>query len=138
MRRTALRFAVALFFAMVVTLAQAVEPVSRDDLDLSLHTLIFIVGMSMLGGLVSWIAKVQKGIVPGWSLMHLIGELCTSAFAGFLCFLLCDSIGVSLKVTIGLVGVAGHMGTRAINAFESFAAKKWGVDVAPAAPDQNP
>lgn len=114
---------------MIVTVAQAVEPVSRDDLDLSLHTLAFIVGMSLFGGLVSWFAKVRAGKIPGWSLMHLIGELCTSAFAGFLCFLLCDQLGISLKVTIGLVGVAGHMGTRAINAFESFAAKKWGIEL---------
>jgi hypothetical protein len=131
MRRTITRFAAAFLVAMVVTLAQAVEPAPRDELDLNLHTLAFIVGMSLLGGLVSWIAKVKAGVVPGWSLMHLIGELCTSAFAGFLCFLLCDAIGVSLKVTIGLVGVAGHMGTRAINAFEAFAEKKWGVLAGP-------
>jgi len=127
MRQVVTRFCVAFVFCAIVTVAQAVEPVSRDDLDLSLHTLAFIIGMSCLGGLVSWIAKVRAGSIPGWSLMHLIGELCTSAFAGFLCFLLCDAVGVSLKVTIGLVGVAGHMGTRAINAFESFAERKWGV-----------
>lgn len=126
MRHAAVRFAVAFFFAAVVTLAQAVEPVSRDDLDLSLHTLVFIIGLSLAGGLVSWIGKVQRGVIPGWSLMHLIGELCTSAFAGFLCFLLCSAFGVPLKLSIPLVGVAGHMGTRAINAFEAFAAKKWG------------
>lgn len=133
MRPTVSRFAIAFFFAMVVTLAQAVEPVSRDDLDLSLHTLAFIIGMALAGGLVSWFAKVQAGKIPGWSLMHLIGELCTSAFAGFLCFLLCDAVGIPLKVTIGLVGVAGHAGSRAINAFETFAAKKWGIEI-PAEP----
>jgi hypothetical protein len=129
-----LRFAAAFVLAATVTLAQAVDPVSRDDLHLSLQTLLFILGMSLLGGLASWIAKVQRGVIPGWSLMHLIGELCISAFAGFVCFLLCDSLGISLKVTIGLVGVAGHMGTRAINAFEAFAAKKWGIDLPPEKP----
>jgi hypothetical protein len=127
MRQSLWRYAVAFMLATVVTLAQAVEPISRDDLDLSLHTLAFVIGFSLFGGLVSWISKVRAGKIPGWSLMHLIGELCTSAFAGFLCFLLCDSLGISLKVTIGLVGVAGHMGTRAINGFESFAAKRWGI-----------
>lgn len=131
MRHLVLRFAFACFLTLAVTLAQAVEPVSHDDLHLSLYTLTLIIGMSLLGGLASWIAKVQRGVIPGWSLMHLIGELCISAFAGLMCFFLCDTLGISLKVTIGLVGVAGHMGTRAINAFESFAAKKWGIEFPP-------
>ena len=133
MRPSAVRFAVAFLFAAVVTLAQAVEPVSRDDLNFSLQTLCWLIGMSLLGGLASWIGKVQSGKVPAWSLMHLIGELCISAFAGFTCFMLCDAIGVPLRVTIGLVGLAGHAGARAINAFEAFAAKKWGIEV-PAEP----
>ena len=133
MRQTVVRFAVAFFLAMVVSLAQAVEPVSRDDLNLSLQTLCWLIGMSLLGGLASWISKVQAGKIPASSLVHLIGELCISAFAGFICFLLCDAAGFPLKVTIGLVGVAGHAGTRGINAFEAFVAKKWGIEI-PAEP----
>lgn len=133
MLQAVLRFAVSLAFVMVVTVAQAVEPVSRDDLNLSVQTLCWLIGMSLLGGLASWIGKVQAGKVPGWSLVHLIGELCISAFAGFTCFLLCDAIGVPLKVTIGLVGLSGHAGARAINAFEAYAAKKWGIEL-PAEP----
>jgi hypothetical protein len=94
-------------------------------LNVPIRTAGTVLGMSLLGGLVSWIAKVRSG-EPA-SLMHLVGELCTSAFAGWLCYLLCDAMGVNLRLTVCLVGVAGHMGTRAITAFEAFATKKWGA-----------
>lgn len=126
-RRCANRFLVAIALGATLSAAHAVEPVRRDDLGISIQTLVMIIGMSMFGGLISWFSKVRTGIVTGWSLTHLIGELCTSSFAGFMCFLLCDTFSVNIKLTIGLVGIAGHMGTRAINSFERFAEKKWGA-----------
>jgi hypothetical protein len=96
-----------------------------DDggLNIPVRTAATVLGMSLLGGIVSWIAKVRAGEAA--SLMRLVGELCTSAFAGFLCYLLCDWAGLNLRLTICMVGVAGHMGTRAITAFEAFAEKRW-------------
>jgi hypothetical protein len=98
-----------------------------DDggLNIPVRTAATVLGMSLLGGIVSWIAKVRAGDPA--SLMRLVGELCTSAFAGFLCYLLCDWAGLNLRLTICLVGVAGHMGTRAITTFETFAEKRWGA-----------
>lgn len=96
-----------------------------NSLNVPLKTAATVLGMSLLGGLVSWIAKVRAGEAA--SLFRLVGELCTSSFAGWLCYLLCDSMGVNLRLTVCLVGVAGHMGTRAITAFEAFAEKKWGA-----------
>lgn len=97
---------------------------SGDELNVPFRTAVTVLGMSLLGGLVSWISKVRAG--ESASLMRLVGELCTSAFAGFLCYLLCDASGINLRLTICSVGVAGHMGTRAITAFEAFAEKRWG------------
>jgi hypothetical protein len=97
-----------------------------DTIEVPLKTIALVFGMALLGGFVSWITKVRAGLIPGWSLMHLVGELCTSAFAGSLCFLLCTQAGISLNLTICLVGIAGHMGTRAIATFEKFAEKRWG------------
>lgn len=96
-----------------------------NTLNIPVRTAGTVLGMSLLGGLVSWISKVRAG-EPA-SLFRLVGELCTSAFAGWLCYLLCDSLGVNLRLTVCMVGVAGHMGTRAITAFEAIAARKWGA-----------
>lgn len=117
--------------------ARATAETPEATIVVPMRTLVAVFGMSLLGGLVSWITKIRAGVITGWSLMQLIGELCTSAFAGALCFLLCDAAGVSLRMTICLTGVAGHMGTRAIAAFEAFAEKKWG-DIAGAPPKDKP
>ena len=121
------RTVVALALALCAGAASAEVAASRDDLDISARTVVYIVGLSLLGGLVSWITKVRAGIIPPWSLLSLVGELCTSAFSGFLAYLLCDAAGFSIKVTMCMVGVAGHMGARAIKAFETFAERRWGA-----------
>lgn len=120
------RTAVALALALGAGAASADIAASRDDLDISARTVVYIVGLSLLGGLVSWIQKVRSGLIPPWSMLYLVGELCTSAFSGFLAYLLFESAGLNIKVTMCLVGVAGHMGARAIKAFETMAARKWG------------
>ncbi len=121
------RTTIALALALGAGAASAQIAASRDDLEITARTAVYIVGLSLLGGLVSWIQKVRSNKIPPWSLLYLVGELCISAFAGFLCYLLCDSFGLSTKFTMCLVGVAGHMGARAIKAFETMAERKWGA-----------
>jgi hypothetical protein len=112
--------------AALLATANARANGTSDSIDVPMRTVAMVVGMALLGGLVSWITKVRAGQIAGWSLMHLVGELCTSAFAGFTCYLLCDQFGVSLRLTVCFVGIAGHMGTRAIAVFEKFAERRWG------------
>lgn len=108
--------------------AGAAEATPKDPFSYPLKQYGFMLGVALLGGTVSWIAKVRRGEAKAWNVMHLIGELATSAFAGLVCFWLCEAMGLSSIWTAPLVGIAGHMGTRAIGAFESFAQKKWGVE----------
>lgn len=132
------RFVLAMSMLLCAGLALADVPGNREDFQINARTVLAILGMSLLGGVVSFISKVRAGLIPAWSLMQLVGELCTSAFAGFLCYLLCDSAGMSTKLTICSVGIAGHMGTRAITAFESFATKRWGPFSAALEPTTGP
>lgn len=90
-------------------------------------TFMLAIGIAIFGGLVRWIAMVKKGEVEGHRLMGLIGELATSAFAGMLAYWLCQWAGLSETLILPLVGMSGHMGTRAIAAIESGAAKRFGV-----------
>lgn len=106
-------------------LAAAVD--AGNPLDYPLKQYGFMLGTALFGGLVSWVAKVRKGDAKAWNIMQMVGELATSAFAGLLCFWICEAAGMALAWTVPLVGIAGHMGTRAIGAFEEFAEKKWGA-----------
>lgn len=121
----------AFFVGMSISLSALAEP--KDPLSYPLKQYGLMLGTALLGGLVAWAAKVRAGTVKAWNLMALIGELCTSAFAGLLCFWFCESLSFPPLMTAALVGVAGHMGSRAITAFESMAQRKWGVSEAPAA-----
>ena len=122
-RRLVLTLAFALALAVEPALAYAQAEVA--DLRVSARTVSVLIGTAIFGGIVSWIAKVRAGTVGAASVTYLVGEVCTSAFAGFLCFLACDAAGLSLKLSILLTGIAGHMGTRAIAWFESWAERKW-------------
>lgn len=95
-----------------------------DPLDYPLKQYALILGVSLLGGFASWYAKVRKGDLPGWSIHHLIGELATSAFAGMLCFWLCEWMGAPPLLTAPLAGIAGHMGANAITLLEQWAAQR--------------
>lgn len=53
--------------------------------------------------------------------MELVGEVLTSAFAGILTFWLCEASDINPLVTAALVGISGHMGSRAIYHMETWA-----------------
>jgi CHASE2 domain-containing sensor protein len=114
-----------LLVALLAALHIAVQAAPNSDpLDLPLRQYLLIFGLAMLGGLVSFYAKVRAGTVAAWNVFHLIGELATSAFAGLMAFYVCTWIDLAPLLTAALVGAAGHMGARAISAFENWAQDK--------------
>lgn len=123
----------ALVFALALPIIVWAQDKAKNPLDYSLKQYGFVLGLAILGGFVTWYGKVRKGIVPGWSVSHLIGELATSAFAGLLCFWICEWASFPPLLTAACTGVAGHMGTRAIGMFESFMARKMGAHAGPPA-----
>lgn len=122
--------------AAAVCLLLAVPSVwatDRDPTEIPLRQYGFILALSLLGGVVSWYAKVRSGQVQGWNITHLVGELATSAFAGLIAFWLCSWADVPQLVSAALVGMSGHMGAKAIAFFEDWAKRRFeGID--PAAP----
>jgi len=124
-----------LLYGMVLWLVMgaAQATVERDPMNYSFKQYGFILGVALLGGLVSWAAKVRAGALRAWNLMALVGELSTSAFAGLLCFWFCEWQNLDPLLTASLVGVAGHMGTRAIILAERMAERKWGNTPTPPA-----
>lgn len=96
----------------------------KDPTNYALITYAWVFLLSAWGGLVSFLSKVKKGEARAFNLVELIGELVTSAFAGVLTFWLCEAAGLNGLVTAALVGISGHMGSRAIYHMETLATKR--------------
>lgn len=116
----------ALVLMLAAAQPQATE-LDKDPLNYSLQQYGAILGIALVGGLVSWVAKVRAGRMRGFHVLQLMGELTTSAFAGLLMFWLCEWAGAPKLLTICLVGIFGHMGTRGIALLEEWAERRFGV-----------
>lgn len=93
--------------------ADAAAMAIKDPLAYPLRQYGLILAISMAGGFVNWFSRVRSGQTPV-SLMALIGELATSAFAGLLSFWVCAYMDVPLTLTAAIAGMVGHMGGRGI------------------------
>ena len=125
-RERPMKAILTLILCMQLALPALAQLRDKGPLDYSLKQYGLILGIALLGGAVSWWAKVRSGELPIWSINHLVGELVTSAFAGLLCFWICESAGLAPLLTAALAGIAGHMGARAITAFEQWATSRFG------------
>lgn len=83
---------------------------------------LWVVGLSSLGGIVHYF-NVMRETKMKFNLFALIGEILTSAFVGIITFFLCDAAGLNWQMTAAMVGISGHMGTRAIFKFEKLWSK---------------
>lgn len=88
-------------------------------------TYLWVVGLSALGGIVAFMRKVKEGNARAWNFAELVGEVATSAFAGVMTFFMCEASGFSPLITAALVGISGHMGSRAIFQLENFFSAKF-------------
>lgn len=88
-----------------------------------LVTLPWVLFLSIAGGLVAFIRRLNKSTEPQ-PLMHvfarLVGELVISGFAGLVTFLLCQEWGVSSNITAVFVAISGHMGGSAIDKIQEI------------------
>lgn len=83
------------------------------------YTYILVLLVSMFGGFVRWLNKIrQSQAITWWAIADLIIGLITSGFAGFLTYLLCTSLNISLELTTFFIGNAGFMGILALEYFQ--------------------
>lgn len=93
----------------------------KDPSTYTLLTYMWVFVLSMAGGVVSFARKMRDGVVRAFNFTEFVGELITSAFAGVMTFYLCEWSGVAPLLSAVLIGISGHMGSRAI-----FGIEKWG------------
>lgn len=96
----------------------------KDPTSYSLITYLWVMGLALGGGLVSYMHKLQLGIRRPFSIIEFIGELVTSGFTGVITFWLCESSGISPLMTAVFVGISGHMGSRALFIIERMIENK--------------
>lgn len=83
----------------------------------------WMIGLSFWGGIAGYLRKVKQGN-QRFSFTELIGELFISGFVGVLTFLLCQSAQLNMLLTAAIVGISGHMGSRAILTIEKMLESK--------------
>jgi hypothetical protein len=98
----------------------------KDPSTYSLITYGWVLALSALGGAVNFVRKVKEGAARAFNITELFGELITSGFAGLLTFWLCEWSSVSPLLSAVLIGISGHMGSRAIFRMEKWAEDKFG------------
>ncbi|EMB4943193.1 phage holin family protein [Acinetobacter baumannii] len=80
----------------------------------------WMIALAMFGGLVSFIRRLNQSKDPKplkEIFMRLVGELIISAFAGVITVLLCIYWKMPLVLIGVLAGMAGHLGSKAIDTF---------------------
>lgn len=92
----------------------------KDPTAYGLITYLWVTGLAAWGGIVSFYRKVKSGETRSFNVVELIGEITTSAFAGLITFWLGEAAQLDPLVTAALVGISGHMGSRAIYQIERW------------------
>lgn len=117
---------------LLMPIAASAQAIIKTPLSYSLQEYGVVLGMAMFGGAVSWWMKVRRGELLAWNLAALIGELCVSAFAGLVAFLLCEYFNLHPMLTPAIVGMSGHAGAKGIGWLETLGQhvleKKLGID----------
>lgn len=105
-----------------------------DDIKIMLEkepafTYAWMIGISALGGIAGYLRKLRQGLTRKFSITEITCEVVISVFAGSITILLCESQGFEKSTTGALVGLAGHLGSRAIYILEVIVCKKTGIDI---------
>lgn len=103
------------------------EKTMMANLDMNFMTALWVSGLASFGGVAGYVRKIRHGLSKNFSLAELIGEVIISCFVGIITYLLCDSQHIDPTLTAALVGISGHMGSRAIYLAEFFVQDKLGL-----------
>ena len=87
----------------------------------------FFLAFALWGGIANYVGTVRKGHRT-FSALELIGELVVSGFSGTLVYALCEHYEMSEWLTIAMVGMGGHLGSRTVFILEKHIKARLGGD----------
>lgn len=93
--------------------------IAKDPTSFTWVTYLWVLGLSLWGGIVSFYAKTKRGMARAWNITELLGEMATSALSGVVTFYLCEYSGTPPLISAILIAISGHMGSRLIFMIES-------------------
>lgn len=97
----------------------------KDPTTIPLLTYAWVIALSVLGGTVNFMRKLQTGHARVFNLLEFVGELVTAGFTGIITFYLFTNAGIDPLMTAAAVGVSGHMGSRALFLIEGWLTKQF-------------
>lgn len=86
-------------------------------------TIVWISALSTLGATVGYIKKIKTGTIERFRISELIGEIVVSFFLAIITYFLCIGSGINEVLTVGIVGVVSHLGTKGLSMLETFVPK---------------
>lgn len=98
----------------------------KDPSTITTLTYAWVFVVAIMGGVVNYLKKRRMGIIPRFSITEFVGEIFTSAFVGLMTFFMCQSAELDPMLSAALIGISGHMGSRAIFVFETALQKRFG------------
>lgn len=116
-----------LVYAYTLAYASHESAVEHTPASFSFLTYLWVVGLAIWGGIVSYVQRVRSGHSSKFSITEAIGEVVTSGFVGVMTFWLCEATGVPQLMTAAFVGVSGHMGARGIRLLETVLERRFGL-----------
>ena len=93
----------------------------KTPLDYTVLQYLLVMILGAIGGLVARLQIICWKCAAG----RLAVDACTSGFCGLLAFWACESISMKPLLTAVIIGITGHMGSRALFLAEQIIAKKW-------------
>lgn len=98
----------------------------KDPSTIAALTYMWVFLVATWGGVVNYVKKRRTGVIPRFSITEFVGEIVTSAFVGLMTFFMCQSAELDPMLSAALIGISGHMGSRAIFVFETALQKRFG------------
>lgn len=102
------------------------EHIDKAPHDFSYITYLWVVILSVWGGIANYVGKVKKGHSK-FNILEIFGEMLVSGFAGLMTFYICYAVDTPEVVTAVAVGISGHMGARIITQLEKWVASKFNL-----------
>lgn len=88
--------------------------VDKDPLSYEWLTYLWVIVLSLWGGIANYFRNITSGNPVRFSLAELIGDVVISGFVGLLTFFFCEAAQVKPMWAAGVIGITAHMGSRAL------------------------
>lgn len=101
--------------------------IEKDPTSYGLMTYVWVVGVALLGGLLSFLRKLNAGDKPAATVSGFLLELLAAVLAGVATFWLLESMRVDPLLTAAMVAISGNMGGRSLTLLERAWKQRIGV-----------